>query len=128
MRAQQKQRRRVPLAGKLGNQIHELDLAPRGVVGECLSGYIPAGAAELVLDVTPGFLDGLRSRRARPEVDQALDVSQGFVPGDLLPNFRCARLCNRSREQEKWNLCCKRNRRPNVHRLDSSKVLTRKTP
>ena len=91
MRAQQKQRRRVPLAGKLGNQIHELDLAPRGVVAERLSCYMPAGAAELVLDITPGFLDGLGSRRTRAEVDQLLNMRESFLTRKFFPDFclRC---------------------------------------
>src|SRR5882757_971166 len=101
MRAQQKQRRRVLLARKLGNQIRELDLAPRGVFGERLPCYLPAGAAELVLDITPGFLDGLRSRRAWPEVDQSLNIRESFFTRDLLPNFRSVGMCDRSREQKK---------------------------
>ncbi len=91
MRAQQKQGRRVSLAGKLGNQIHELDLAPRGVVGERLSCYLPARAAELVLDITPGFLDSLGSRRARSEIDQSLNMRESFLTRKFFPDFclRC---------------------------------------
>src|SRR5262249_19042898 len=78
MRAQQKQWRCLPLAGELGNQICELDLAPRGIVGERLSCYLPAGAAKLLLDVMPGFFDSLGSRWARSEIDQSLNVGESF--------------------------------------------------
>ena len=79
------------MAGKLGNQIYELDLAPRGVVGERLSCYLPAGAAELVLNITPGFLDGLRSGRAWPEVDQSLNMCESLLARKFFPDFclRC---------------------------------------
>jgi hypothetical protein len=75
------------LAGKLGNQIHELDLSPRGVVDEYLAFYLPARTAELVLDIIPGFFDSLGSRRARPEIDQSLNMRESFLTRDLLPDF-----------------------------------------
>src|SRR4029077_2777613 len=87
MRAQQKQGRRVSLAVKLGNQIHERDLSPRGVVGECVGFYLPARTVELVLDIVPGFFDSLGSRRARPEIDQLLNMRESFHTRNLLPDF-----------------------------------------
>ena len=53
----------------------------------------PAGAAELVLDVTPGFLDGLRSSRSRPELDQLLNMRESFFTRKFFPDFclRCRR-------------------------------------
>jgi hypothetical protein len=79
MRAQQKQWRCMPLAGELGNQIYELDFTSRGVVSEGLSRYLPTGAAELVLDVMPGFFNGFRSSRAWSEIDQSLNVGESFL-------------------------------------------------
>src|SRR5438876_3751913 len=87
MRAQQEQGRRVSFAGKLGNQIYELDLSPRGVVGECLPCYPPARTEELVLDIMPGFFDRLGSRGAWPEIDQSPNMRESFLTRDLLPDF-----------------------------------------
>src|SRR5262249_2706208 len=79
MRAQQEQWRCVSLAGEFGNQIYELDLAPRGIISEGLSRYLPAGAAKLLLDVMPGFFDTLGSRWARSEIDQSPNVGESFL-------------------------------------------------
>ena len=91
MRAQQEQGRRVSLVWKLGNQIHELDLSSRGVVGECLPFYLPSRTAELVLNIMPGFFDRLGSRWAWTEIDQSLNVRESFFTGKFFPDFylRC---------------------------------------
>jgi hypothetical protein len=75
------------LAGKLGNQIYELDLTPRGVVGECLPFYLPARPAELILDIMPGFFDSLGSRRAWPEIDQSPNMRESFLTRKFFPDF-----------------------------------------
>src|SRR5207245_11727208 len=89
MRAQQKGRgRRRPLARKLGNQIYELDLASRSVVTECLTRYLPARATKLILNVISGFFESLRSSRARPEINEPLNMSKAFLAGEFLPSVR----------------------------------------
>src|SRR5437870_658151 len=88
MRAQQKQRGRgISLAGKLGNQIYEMDFALRSVITECLSRHVPAGTPKLILNVISGFLDSLGASRARPEIHKALNMSNGFFPREFLPDF-----------------------------------------
>jgi hypothetical protein len=91
MRAQQEQGPLISLAAKLGNQINELDLASRGVVRERLACYVPVRTAELLLDVLPGFFNRFRSGRARPEVDQLLNMRESFLTGKFFPNLRLRR-------------------------------------
>jgi hypothetical protein len=94
MRAQQKRGgRRLPLAGKLGNQIYELDRAPRGVVTECLTRYLPARATKLVLNVISGFFDSRRSSWAGPEINEPLNMTKSFLAGEFLPDLRGLCLC-----------------------------------
>jgi len=100
MRAQQKQWRCVSLAGELGNQICEPDLTPRGIVTEGLSHYLPTGAAELVLDVMPGFFNGFRSSRAWSEIDQSLNVGERFLTRKFFPDF-CLRRRRRIRTNDR---------------------------
>jgi hypothetical protein len=68
---------------------------------------MPAGAAELVLDITPGFLDGLRSRRAWPEVDQSLNMRESFFAREFFPDFCLRRSQSRRPKQrgEAENSC-----------------------
>src|SRR5438093_10471501 len=91
MGTQQKTRRRAPLCAKPRNKINEPYLASRRVIRECLPSYLPPDQPKLILDVIPGFFDRFRSRRTRPEVNQALDMSQSFFTGKLFPNPRLRR-------------------------------------
>src|SRR5437867_12298641 len=103
MRTQQKRRRGSSLSGESRNEIHETDLAARRVVRECLPCYLPTRKPELILDVILAFFDGTRPRRARPEINEPLDMNQSFLAGKFFPNLRL--LCTRrlgaeSREDE----------------------------
>ena len=105
MRAQQKHGGRgIPLAGKLGNQIYELDLAPRSVVTECLTGYLASRPTKVILNVISGFLDSLGSGRARPEINEALNMSKRSLAGEFFPNLclcRAQRAGLNKRDEEK---------------------------
>jgi len=79
------------MRGKSCNEIDESYLASRRVIRECLPSYLPPDQPKLILDVIPGFFDRFRSRRTRPEINKALDVSQSFFTGNLLPNLRLRR-------------------------------------
>src|SRR6266478_7325934 len=88
MRAQQKRGgRRLPSRRKLGNQIHELDLASWSVVTECLTGYLPSRPTKLILNVISGFFDSLGASRARPEINEALNMSKGFIAREFFSNL-----------------------------------------
>src|SRR5947199_355369 len=93
MRAQQKQRgRRLPSRRKLGNQIHELDLASWSVVTESLTGYLPSRPTKLILNVISGFFDSLGASRARPEINEALNMGKSFIAREFLPNLCLCRV------------------------------------
>jgi hypothetical protein len=49
--------------------------------------------AKLVFNVIPGFFNRFRSRWARAEIDQSLDMRKSFLTGDFFPDFclRCGR-------------------------------------
>ena len=74
------------MRGKSCNEIDESYLASRRVIRECLPSYLPPDQPKLILDVIPGFFDRFRPRRTRPEVNQALDMSQSFFTGKLFPD------------------------------------------
>ena len=76
------------MAGKLGDQIYELDLAPRSLVTECLTRHLPAGPTKLIVNVVSGFFDSFGSSGARPEINEALNMSKCFLPGEFLPDLR----------------------------------------
>ena len=119
MRAQQKRgRRRVPFTGKSGNQIYELDLAPRRVVTERLPRYLPTRSLKLPLDVISGFLKRLGSSRARPEIDKPLNLSKGFLARKFLPNFRRVAHGPGWHEKQKHNQSGECERCRTVHRLN----------
>ena len=93
MGAQQKRRRCAPMRGKSCNEIDESYLAPRRVIRECLPCYLPPDQPKLVLDVIPGFFDRFRPGRTRPEVNQALDMSQSFSPETSSQILGCDARC-----------------------------------
>ena len=91
------------MSGESRNEIHETDLAARRLVRECLPCYLPTRKPELILDIVSGFFDGTRSRRARPEINEPLDVSENFLARKFFPNLRLShrrRFGAESREDE----------------------------
>jgi len=79
------------MPGKSCNEIDESYLASRRVIRECLPCHFPPKHPKLVLDVIPGFFDRFGPGGTRPEVNQALDMSQSFFTGKLFPNLRLRR-------------------------------------
>jgi hypothetical protein len=104
MGTQQKRGRRAPLPRESRNEIQELNFAAWRVVRECLPRHLPTRESELILDVIPGFFDGPRPGRTRPEINEPLDMSQSFLTGKLFPNLRLRRtprLSAQCRDNEK---------------------------
>src|SRR6476661_2063034 len=121
MRTQQKRGgRRFPPRRKLCNQIYELDLAPRGVVSECLTGYLPSRPAKLILNVSSGLFDSLGASRAWPEINEALNLGKSFLAREFLPN-----LCLCRAQRASLN---KRDEKKNRHALQSVSVKDRHPP
>src|SRR5689334_14110898 len=110
MRAQQERAgSRLPVIGKLGHQIYELDLAPWSVITESLTRYPPTETTKFVLNVFSRFFERFRSRGSRPEINEPLNMSKRFLAGEFVPDPRgcCAqrsRLTNQDGKQNQGDL------------------------
>ena len=92
MRAQQERgRRRICIAGGSSNQIRKVHFAPRRIIGECLTCYMPAGMPKLLLDVIPGLFNRVRASGVRTQIDEPLNMSQSFLAREFLPDLRLLR-------------------------------------
>ena len=69
------------------DQIDETDRAARRLGGEALLANFPAGFREVLPDVGLRFFVRLGGRRARPEIDQRLDMRERFFAGELEPRL-----------------------------------------
>src|SRR4030095_16484320 len=87
MRANKKQLLALRLGKAARDEVKEADGAARGLGGEGLIYYLPAGRLQLVVKIVTRFLDRGRSRRGRSEIDQRLDVGERFFAGKLFPRF-----------------------------------------
>src|SRR5262249_24586555 len=88
MRAQQKGGGyRIRVACSARNQIYKVNFASWRVVDECLACHLPARNPELLLYVISGFLDCIRASRVRPQINKPLNVSQSFLPRELIPDL-----------------------------------------
>jgi hypothetical protein len=87
MRTQQERWRDIARRGKPRNKINKINFSARRVVTECLSRDLPTCQSKLILDVRPGFFDGLRSRRTRAQLNETLNVDKSFLAGKFFPEL-----------------------------------------
>ncbi|SRR6266481_7930565 len=92
MRAQQERgRRRICIAGRSSNQIRKVNFAPRRIIGECLTCYMPAGMPKLLLDVIPDLFNRVRAGGVRTQIDEPLNMSQSLLAREFPPDRRLRR-------------------------------------